>query len=54
MATNYLIRLEFMFHNLCSLIILELFEGPQFISFMVFTIAPGQPFLKQVCINSNW
>ena len=46
MITNYLIRLEFKFHNVSSLIILELFEGPQFLSVMVFTIAPGQPFLK--------
>ena len=27
---------------------MELFEGPQFLSVMVFTIAPGQPFLKLV------
>ena len=36
------------------MIILELFEGPQLLSVMVFTIAPGKPFLKQVyTVNSN-
>ena len=50
MATNYLIRLELKFHNVVSLIILELLEGPQFLSVMIFTIAPGQPFLKQVYV----
>ena len=46
MTTNYLIRLEFKFHNVVARITLELFEGPQFLSVMVFTIAPGQPFFK--------
>ena len=36
------IRLEFKFH------ILELLEGPQFLSVKVFTIATGRPFLKWV------
>ena len=46
MTTIYLIRLEFKFQNVTSLIILELFEGPQFPLVIVFTIAPGQAFLK--------
>ena len=47
MTTNQLIRLEFKCHDVVAcMTILELFEGPQFLSVMVFTIAPGQPFLK--------